>query len=123
MLCPFLPHPQAPPQQSPRPAITHPLDSNLTKLTEIACAQVVAEHLSGKCGRTVELSELEGLFLYLWSEDDPDGRALDDYLNDNSRPLQALLLETQNLEGRAESLVSAELLAFVGQRFEILEGR
>ena len=65
---------------------------------------------------------MEGLFLYLWSEDDPDGRALDDYLGDNSRPLQALLLQIRNLEGHAESLARAELLAFVGQRFEILAG-
>ena len=100
-----------------------PLSIKLTELTEITYAKAVAEHLSGKCGRAVEVDELEGLFLYLWSEDDPDGRALDDYLGDNSRPLQALLLETRNLEGQGESLVSAELLAFVGQRFEILVDR
>ena len=99
-----------------------PLGPNLTDPCEITCAQAVAEHLSGKCGRAVELIELEGLFLYLWSEDDPDGRALDDYLGDSSRTLQAFLLEMRNLEGHAESLVSAELLALVGQRFEILAG-
>ena len=96
-----------------------PLGPNLTDPCEITCAQAVAEHLSGKCGRAVELIELEGLFLYLWSEDDPDGRALDDYLGDSSRTLQAFLLEMRNLEGHAESLASAELLPFVGQRFEI----
>ncbi len=99
-----------------------PLSTNLTDLAEITCAETVAEHLSSKCGRAIGLSDLEGLFLYLWSEDDPDGRALDDYLGDNSRPLQALLLQIRNLEGQAESLARAELLAFVGQRFEILAG-
>ena len=96
-----------------------PLGPNLTDPAEITYAQAVAAHLSGECGRIVEVSELKGLFLYLWSEDDPDGRALNDYLGDNRCPLQALLMQIRNLEGHAESLVSAELLPFIGQRFEI----
>ena len=100
-----------------------PLGPKLTEPTEITYAKAVAAHLSSECGRMVEVSELEGLFLYLWSEDDPEGRALDDYLGDSSRTLQALLLETRTIEGDVEFQVSAELLAFVGQRFEILPGR
>ena len=114
----------AKPQPQPRTIPLYiPLSTKLTEPTEITYAKAVAAHLSSKCGRAVEVDELEGLFLYLWSEDDPDGRALDDYLGDNHRPLQALLLQIRNLEGQAENLMSAELLAFVGQRFEILAGR
>ena len=100
-----------------------PLSPALTDPVGLACAQAIAEHLSGKCGRAVGVSELAGLVLYLWSEDDPDGRALDKYLGERSRPLQAVLLEMRTLEGRVENLVSAELVPFVGQRFEILTNR
>ena len=108
------------PQSLPRTIPLYiPLGPNLTHPAEIAYAESVAKHLSGECGLAIGVSDLAGLFLYLWSEDDPDGQALDDYLSDHRRPLQALLLQIRNLEGQAESLARTELLPFVGQRFEI----
>jgi hypothetical protein len=89
----------------------------LTDPAEVACAEAVASWLSGQCDRVVELAELEGLLLYLWSEDDVEGRALDEYLA-GDRPLQALLLQARGLRGECNSLASAELLPFVGRRLE-----
>ena len=106
-------------RQPPTIPLYIPLGPNLTVPAEIVCAEAVSAHLFSKCSRAVELSALEGLLLYLWSEDDLDGWALDDYLDDNRRPLQALLLLIRNLEGHAESFTRTELLPFVGQRFEI----
>jgi hypothetical protein len=99
-----------------------PLNLNLTDPAELACAEAVAEHLSSESGRVVGGDELAGLVLYLWSEDDPDGRALTEYLGDNRRPLQGLLLEARNLEGQVDRIANAELLPFVGRRFEIFAG-
>jgi hypothetical protein len=94
------------------------LSDRLTNLAEAACAEAVAIWLSGQCNRVVALVELESLLLYLWSEDDVEGRALDEYL-DGDRPLQALLLQARGLSGECDDrLASADLLPFVGQRFE-----
>jgi hypothetical protein len=93
------------------------LGDRLTDPAEAACAEAVAGWLSGQCDRIVALVELESLLLYLWSEDDVEGRALDEYL-DGDRPLQALLLQARGLSGECNSLASADLLPFVGQRFE-----
>jgi hypothetical protein len=89
----------------------------LTNPAESACAEAVVSWLSSQCDRVVELAELEGLLLYLWSEDDVEGRALDEYLA-SDRPLQALLLQARGLSGECDRLTSAELLPFIGQRFE-----
>jgi hypothetical protein len=88
------------------------LGEHIANPADLACAEAVASWLSGQCDRVVELVELEGLLLYLWSEDDVEGRALDEYLA-GDRPLQA-----RGLSGERNSLASAELLPFVGQRLE-----
>jgi hypothetical protein len=106
-------------QHSPRKTIPLgiSLSDRLTNPAEAACARAVAGYLSGRVGRVVALAELEGLLLYLWSEDDVEGRALDEYLA-GDRPLQALLLQARGLSGECDRLTSAELLPFIGQRFE-----
>ena len=71
----------------------------------------------------VEVAELAGLVLYLWSEEETDGKGLDEYLGPQSRPLQGLLLQCRTLEGQPEQLARAELVPFVGKRFEILVSR
>jgi hypothetical protein len=93
------------------------LGEHLANPADLACAKTVASWLSGQCDRVVALAELEGLLLYLWSEDDVEGRALDEYLA-GDRPLQALLLQARGLSGECNSLASADLLPFVGRRLE-----
>jgi hypothetical protein len=112
-----LPVLQVKPQCSRKVPLHIHLGERLTNPAEAACAEAVAIWLSGQCNRVVALVELESLLLYLWSEDDVDGRALDEYLA-GDRPLQALLLQARELSGECNSLASAELLPFVGQRFE-----
>jgi hypothetical protein len=112
--------PVAPSEPQPRPRkvpLYIHLSDRLTTPAEAACAKAVASWLSGQCDRVVALAELEGLLLYLWSEDDVEGRALDEYLA-GDRPLQALLLQARGLSGECDRLTSADLLPFVGQRFQ-----
>jgi hypothetical protein len=106
-------------QPSPRKTIPLgiSLGDRLTNPAEAACAEAVASWLSGQCDRVVALAELEGLLLYLWSEDDVEGRALDEYLA-GDRPLQALLLQARGLSGECDRLAKTELLPFVGRRLE-----
>ena len=95
----------------------------LTNPAELTYAEAVAGHLSSECGRAVAVAELEGFVLYLWSENETDGRTLAEYLGPQPRPLQGLLLQARTLEGQPEPLARAELLPFVGKRFEILVSR
>jgi hypothetical protein len=93
------------------------LSDRLSNPTEVACAKAVAGDLSGRCGRVVNLAELEGLSLYLWSEDDPEGKTLSSYLEGESL-LQGLLLETRPEPVDGASGVSAALAHYVCARFE-----
>ena len=95
----------------------------LTNPAELTYAEAVAGHLSSECGRAVAVAELAGLVLYLWSEEETDGKDLDEYLGPQSRPVQGLLLQARTLEGQPEPLARAELVPFVGRRFEILANR
>jgi hypothetical protein len=111
----------AKPQLEPRTIPLYiALGAHLTNPAELACARAVAQHLSNECSRAVEVSELKGLVLYLWSEDDPDGKELNEYLEGNRRPLQALLLESRQIAEADDHIARAELVPFVGQRFEIV---
>ncbi len=112
------PEPQVKPQCSRKvPLYIHLGESSAPGVRLTDPAEVVAGYLSGRLGRVVTLEELKGLLLYLWSEDDVEGRALDEYLAGDRR-LQALLLQARGLSGECDRLASAELLPFVGQRFE-----
>lgn len=99
------------------------LSDRLTDPAEVACAEVVAGYLSSRCDRVFTLAELEGLSLYLWSEDEVDGRNLVEY-SEKGLPLQGLLLNTLGLSGEICAprvrihLESAGFGPFVGQRFE-----
>jgi hypothetical protein len=83
---------------------------------EQACAEAVARFLSERCNRRVQTSELTGLLLNLWSEDDVD-RPLVDYL-DSDRPLQLLLLRDRQVSAS----VPREFVPYLGQRLEFRAG-
>lgn len=114
------PEPQLAPAQFKAIPLTIHLGAHLTDPVEQAMAQAWAKHLSSACQRTVVVQELVGLVLYLWSEDDPDGHELGEYLAGNRRPLQGLLLQVRDGAGANESFASAELAGFLGQRFEVV---
>jgi hypothetical protein len=98
------------------------LGEHLANPADLACAEAVVSYLSAQVSRTVALRELEGLSLYLWSEDEVDGRGLVEYA-ENGLPLQGLLLNTLELSGESSAprvrirIESADLGPFVGQRF------
>jgi hypothetical protein len=92
-------------------ALNHPLAK-----PEQTCAEAVARFLSSRCGRRVQIPELEGLLLNLWSEDDCD-RPLVDYL-ESDRPLQLLLLADRQVSVS----VSEEFVPYLGQRLEFRAG-
>lgn len=93
------------------------LGESLTDPAETACAKAVAGYLSGRCGCAVNLAELEGLSLYLWSEDDLEGKAIGSYLEGDGS-LQGLLLETRQESVDGASSDNADLARYVGARFE-----
>lgn len=93
------------------------LSDHLTVPTDVACAGAVADFLPGCAGRPVSLAELEGLSLFQWSEEDLVGKELGWYL-ERASLLQGLLLETREEPGDGASVVNAELVRYVGARFE-----
>ncbi len=114
-----------PTNQTPSPPRKVPLHIHLgdrpTDPADLACVETVLSYLSTQVSRVVSLSELEGLSLYLWSEDEVDGRGLIEY-SENGLPLQGLLLNTLGLSGDCIRVESDELMPFVGKRFEFLAG-